>query len=57
LPIDEVYVCSSTGALEQKKIPKKLIIYGGGIVGLEIGSVYQRLGSDVTVLQRSGRVG
>jgi dihydrolipoamide dehydrogenase len=57
LHIDEVYVCSSTGALEQKKIPKKLIIYGGGIVGLEIGSVYQRLGSDVTVLQRSGRVG
>jgi dihydrolipoamide dehydrogenase len=38
--MDEKYVCSSTGALEQTKIPKRLTIYGGGIVGLEIGSVY-----------------
>jgi len=57
LPMDEKYVCSSTGALEQTKIPKTLTIYGGGIVGLEIGSVYQRLGSEVTVLQRSDRIG
>ena len=40
LTIDEKYVCSSTGALEQTKIPKRLTIYGGGIVGLEIVSVY-----------------
>lgn len=57
LPFDEKYVVSSHGALEQTKVPKRLTIYGGGIVGLEIGSVYQRLGSEVTVLQRSGRVG
>lgn len=40
LPFDEKYVCSSTGALTQTEIPKRLTIYGGGIVGIEIGSVY-----------------
>ena len=40
LPFDEHYMCSSDGALEQTKVPKKMMIYGGGIVGIEIGSVY-----------------
>lgn len=40
LPFDEKYICSSSGALEQEQIPKKIIVYGGGIVGIEIASVY-----------------
>jgi len=51
LEIDEKIIVSSTGALELKKIPKKMIIIGAGVIGLELGSVYSRLGSDVTVLE------
>lgn len=56
LEFDEKYVCSSHGALTQTEIPKRLTIYGGGIVGIEIGSVYQRLGTEVTIVQRSERL-
>jgi dihydrolipoamide dehydrogenase len=49
--IDEENVVSSTGALELAKIPKKLIVIGAGVIGLELGSVYKRLGSDVTVIE------
>jgi dihydrolipoamide dehydrogenase len=56
LPLDEKNICSSDGALNQTEIPEKLFIYGGGIVGIEIGSVYQRLGSEVTVVQRGDRI-
>ena len=42
---------SSTGALSLPKIPKELIVVGGGVVGLELGSVYQRLGTKVTVVE------
>ena len=51
LEIDEKIIVSSTGALELKKIPKKMVIIGAGVIGLELGSVYSRLGSDVTVLE------
>ena len=51
LKIDEKIIVSSTGALELKKIPKKMVIIGAGVIGLELGSVYSRLGSDVTVLE------
>ena len=44
-------IVSSTGALELRKIPKKIVIIGAGVIGLELGSVYSRLGSDVTVLE------
>lgn len=50
LDIDEKYVCSSTGALELKKVPKKMVVVGGGVIGLELGSVYLRLGTEVTVV-------
>lgn len=53
LDIDEEYVVSSTGALALKKIPKKMIVVGGGVIGLEMGSVYNRLGTDVTVIQHT----
>jgi dihydrolipoamide dehydrogenase len=49
--IDEKTVVSSTGALELGKIPKDLIVIGAGVIGLELGSVYSRLGSKVTVIE------
>ena len=49
--IDEDTVVSSTGALSLKKPPKKLVVIGAGIIGLELGSVYQRLGAEVTVIE------
>jgi dihydrolipoamide dehydrogenase len=51
IPIDEKYVVSSTGALSLDKIPKKLVVVGGGVIGLELGSVYRRLGSEVVVVE------
>jgi dihydrolipoamide dehydrogenase len=51
LATDEEFVVSSTGALALKKIPKKMVVIGGGVIGLEMGSVYQRLGTEVTVVQ------
>ena len=56
LSFDEEYVVSSTGALSLKQIPKKMAVIGGGVIGLELGSVYQRLGSDVTVIQHTDRI-
>ncbi|KPP87451.1 MAG: dihydrolipoyl dehydrogenase [Rhodobacteraceae bacterium HLUCCO07] len=49
--IDEKTVVSSTGALELSKVPKKMVVIGAGVIGLELGSVYARLGSEVTVLE------
>ena len=49
--IDEKVIVSSTGALEANKIPKKLIVIGAGVIGLEMGSVFSRLGSEVTVVE------
>ena len=49
--IDEKYILSSTGALSLKKVPKNLAVIGGGYIGLELGSVWSRLGSDVTVIE------
>ncbi|CAJ1450060.1 unnamed protein product [Effrenium voratum] len=49
--VDEEQIVSSTGALDLKKVPEKLIVIGGGVIGLELGSVYERLGSKVTVVE------
>ena len=49
--IDEKVVVSSTGALELGKVPKKLVVIGAGVIGLELGSVYKRLGSEVKVIE------
>jgi len=51
IKIDEKIIVSSTGALSFNKVPKKLIIIGGGYIGLEMGSVWKRLGSNVTVVE------
>jgi dihydrolipoamide dehydrogenase len=49
--VDEKQIVSSTGALELTKVPKSLIVIGGGYIGLEMGSVWQRLGAKVTVVE------
>ena len=49
--IDEKIVVSSTGALSLPKVPKRLAVIGAGVIGLEMGSVYARLGADVTVIE------
>jgi dihydrolipoamide dehydrogenase len=51
LEIDEKNIISSTGALSLNKVPKKLAVIGGGYIGLEMGSVWSRLGSEVTVIE------
>ncbi|AAV93660.1 dihydrolipoyl dehydrogenase [Ruegeria pomeroyi] len=49
--VDEKTVVTSTGALELGKIPKSLVVIGAGVIGLELGSVYARLGAEVTVVE------
>ncbi len=49
--VDEETVVTSTGALELGKIPKKLVVIGAGVIGLEMGSIYSRLGAEVTVIE------
>jgi len=51
IKIDEKNIISSTGALSLNQVPKKLVIIGGGYIGLEMGSVWSRLGSEVTVVE------
>ncbi|MDA4845588.1 dihydrolipoyl dehydrogenase [Hoeflea poritis] len=48
---DEKVVVSSTGALELPKVPKHMVVVGGGVIGLELGSVWARLGAEVTVVE------
>lgn len=50
-PFDKKRIISSTEALEMKEIPKHLIVVGGGVIGMELGSVYARLGSKVSVVE------
>ena len=49
--VDEKVVVTSTGALTLSKIPKSMIVIGAGVIGLELGSVYARLGTEVTVIE------
>ena len=51
IEIDEKNIVSSTGALSFEKVPKDLVVIGGGYIGLELASVWQRLGSQVTVIE------
>jgi dihydrolipoamide dehydrogenase len=54
--VDEKKIVSSTGALELAAVPKRLVVVGAGIIGLELGSVWRRLGSDVTVIEFLDRI-
>lgn len=57
IEIDEKQIVSSTGALELSEVPGKMVVIGGGIIGLEMGSVWSRLGADVTVVEFLGSIG
>ncbi|MDP6068335.1 MAG: dihydrolipoyl dehydrogenase [Alphaproteobacteria bacterium] len=54
--VDEKQIVSSTGALALKKVPKRLVVIGAGFIGLELGSVWRRLGSQVTVVEFLDRI-
>lgn len=56
LEVDEKKIVSSTGILELTEVPKKLVVIGGGIIGLEMGSVWSRLGSEVIVVEFADRI-
>ena len=56
LEIDERRIVTSTGALELSEVPKRLAVIGGGYIGLELGSVWRRLGADVTVVEFMERI-
>jgi dihydrolipoamide dehydrogenase len=56
ITIDEKVVVSSTGALELETVPKRLVVIGAGVIGLELGSVWRRLGSEVIVVEFLDRI-
>jgi len=56
ITIDEKQIVSSTGALEFSAVPKRLLIIGAGVIGVELGSVWHRLGSDVLVVEFLDRI-
>ncbi len=56
IEIDEKRVVSSTGALELASVPRKLLVIGAGVIGLELGSVWRRLGADVLVVEYLDRI-
>jgi len=57
LEIDEKRIITSTGAIALEKIPESMVVIGGGIIGLEMGSVWSRLGTKVTVVEFLGQIG
>ena len=57
IDFDERKIVSSTGALDLQKVPEKLVVIGGGIIGLELGSVWARLGSKVTIVEYLPAIG
>ena len=56
IEIDEKRIVSSTGALELGKVPERLLVVGAGVIGLELGSVWRRLGADVTFVEFLDRI-
>jgi dihydrolipoamide dehydrogenase len=54
--VDEKRIVTSTGALELEKVPGHMVVVGGGVIGLELGSVWKRLGADVTVVEFLDRI-
>jgi dihydrolipoamide dehydrogenase len=57
LEIDEKRIITSTGAIALDKVPETMVVIGGGIIGLEMGSVWSRLGTKVTVVEFLGQIG
>lgn len=56
IEIDEKQIVSSTGALELSAVPKKMVVIGAGVIGLELGSVWSRLGAEVSVIEYLDRI-
>jgi dihydrolipoamide dehydrogenase len=56
IQIDKERIITSTEALKLKEIPKKLLVIGGGVIGLELGSVYKRLGAEVAVIEYMDKI-
>ncbi len=56
IALDKERIITSTEALELKEVPKHMIVIGGGVIGLELGQVYKRLGADVTVVEFMDRI-
>jgi dihydrolipoamide dehydrogenase len=56
VPVDETRIVTSTGALELSEVPKRLVVIGAGVIGLELGSVWHRLGAEVTVIEYLPRI-
>lgn len=56
LPIDKKRIITSTEALALPELPKSMVIIGGGVIGLELGSVYQRLGTEVSVVEYMDKI-
>lgn len=57
IEIDEETIVSSTGALALKQVPKRMVVIGAGVIGLELGSVWSRLGSEVTAIEFMDTIG
>jgi len=57
IEVDEKTIVSSTGALSLKEVPKRMLVIGAGVIGLELGSVWKRLGTEVTAVEFLGHVG
>ncbi|WP_334056059.1 dihydrolipoyl dehydrogenase [Polaribacter sp. P097] len=56
ITVDKDRIITSTEALKLKEVPKHLLVIGGGVIGLELGSVYKRLGADVTVIEYAPKI-
>lgn len=56
IKVDEKRIVTSTGALELTSVPKTMVVIGGGVIGLELGSVWQRLGTQITVVEFADRI-
>merc|ERR1719187_1270983 len=57
IEVDEKMIVSSTGALKLEKVPEHLVLIGAGVIGVELGSVWMRLGAKVTCVEFMGHVG
>jgi len=56
IELDEKIILSSTGALTLEKVPKNLVVVGAGVIGLEMGSIWRRLGAEVTIIEYLDRI-
>ena len=56
IKVDKERIITSTEALKLKEIPKHIVVIGGGVIGLELGQVYRRLGAEISVIEYADRI-